>query len=60
MSKLTLGEVVEALNDDKHVVDAQAEEEEGERRVHGTLEQPESQRQTVAGQHAQPDIKGRH
>ena len=38
---LLLGESVEALDDDEHVVDADPEEEEGEDAVHGTEHEAE-------------------
>ena len=49
---LLLGEGVEALDDDEHVVDADPEEEEGEDAVHGAEHEAEEGADTVGDANA--------
>ena len=50
-------EVVETLDNDEHVVDAEAKEEEGQAGVHRTVEQSKGGGQPVADQDAQSDVE---
>ena len=52
---LCWGEVVVALHDDKHVIDANSQEKEGDDVVHGAVEEPDSGADAVGEADGHPD-----
>ena len=57
---LRVGEILEGLDHDKHVVDAEAEQEEGDDGRHVGVEEPEVEAEPERAEHRQADHRHPH